>query len=321
MRSGIAVAPASSSIENAVIAGSGLGVAAGSPVFSSTKLFAVYPDAPWTPPDECSVLNSAPGAAMADAPVSTDAPATSASARPMFLMDAPSVLERARSYDQPDRGGPGLGGRARSPEAGRSQSPRVALPEPTIHRARGRWSRESTRSAPRPGGCVLSARCSSNPLRSPRSAFCERPHGRTGVGRGLSLPVLIESINSSFVVAPVVMWSGRRAVQGPGVGRRPSPGRHVHGRGGRGARGGASLALGAPGTGRARGSFGRAQGGGVLGACPVTWRETARVNPNRCGSSAQAVGPGRRTPSPRVGLPHNRTVHRDAGTVVRVVVD
>ena len=85
-------------------------------------------------------------------------------------------------------------------------------------------------SAPRPGGCVLSAHVL-EPAPLSRSAFCERPHGRTGCRAGVVFsPSLIESINSFSVVAPVVMWAGQRAVQGPGVGRRPSPGRHVHGR-------------------------------------------------------------------------------------------
>ncbi len=60
----------------------------------------------------------------------------------------------------------------------------------------------------------------------------------------------------------------------------------------------------------------RAEDGGGCWACPVRWRETGRVNPDRRGSSAKASGARRRTPLPRVCMAPNRTIHRNATEVV-----
>ena len=140
---------------------------------------------------------------------------------------------------------------------------------------RPRWSRSSRGSARVP------AAASSRPSvleRAPLVAervlrTASRSHGVSGWPCVLPRP-LTKSINSFSVVAPVVMWAGRRAVQGPGVGRRPSPGRHVHGRGARGARGGA-LAVALLGRGGPAGLRGALTVAGFCGACPVRWRETA----------------------------------------------
>ncbi len=110
----------------------------------------------------------------------------------------------------------------------------------TVHRDATTVGRDRRGSAPRPGACVLSDQCSRT-----RSAIAERvlrtasrSHGESGWP--CFSPSWSKSINSSSVVAPVVMWSGRRAVQVRVSAARPSPGRHVHGRVVRGARGGAS---------------------------------------------------------------------------------
>ena len=166
---------------------------------------------------------------------------------------------------------------------------------------RPRWSCSSRGSARVPAAASSRPMCS-NPLRSSRSAFCERPHGRTGSrGRRVSLPVLVEihqlvlrgrarghvggptgrprsGCRPTAVPGPACPWAcGSRRAWWCVVGPRRSPG-------GAGSRG-----LGAP---RVAWSW----------ASPVTWRETARVDPNRCGSSAQESGARRRTPSPRVGV-------------------
>ena len=179
----------------------------------------------------------------------------------------------------------------------------------------------SEESAPRPGGCVLSAQCSRtrSACRGARSA-----NGLT-VARGVGVahvfsPSWSKSINSFSVVAPVVMWAGRRAVQGPGVGRRPSPGRHVHGR---------ACSRSAwwcvVGSRRSLDGVGRQVPGarsgwrGSVGPARSRGEKQARVNPSRCGSSAQASRPGGPTPFASGGIAPNRTVHRDATEVVSFV--
>ena len=158
------------------------------------------------------------------------------------------------------------------------------------------WVHSASRRL-RPLGPVFS-----NPLRCRGARSANGLTVARGVGLALFLPVLDRIHQIVSVVAPVVMWAGRRAVQGPGVGRRPSPGRHVHGRVVRGAHGGGrrvSALL----DGAGRRVLRRAEGGGVLGACPVTWRETAWGQSQSLRILGSGVGPGGRLPSPRVGLP------------------
>ncbi len=151
--------------------------------------------------------------------------------------------------------------------------------------------------------------------RVPRTA--SRSHGVSGWP--CVLPVLVGIHRSCFVIAPVVMWAGRRAVQGPGVGRRPSPGRHVHGRAVRGARGGGSLDLRtAPRTGRPASSRSRPRWRGSRGL-------RGHMARNRAGQSqslrilGESVRPGGPHPFASGGIAPNRTVHRNAGTAVSFV--
>ena len=119
-----------------------------------------------------------------------------------------------------------------------------------------------------------------------------RSHGVSGWG--CLLPVLVE-IHQLVLRGRARRSCGRagRAVQGPGVGQRPSPGRHVHGRVVRGARGGGSSGLrAAPWTGWAGGSSIALEGGGVVGACPVTWRETGAGQSQSLRILGESVRPG-----------------------------
>ncbi len=117
-------------------------------------------------------------------------------------------------------------------------------PDGPPERDRGGRVRRAVRSASRRLRPLAPMR--SNPLRDRGARSARALTVARGVGQGLSSPRPGFNRSTCFVVAPVVMWAGRRAVQGPGVGRRPSPGRHVHGRVVRGARGGGSSGLGAP---------------------------------------------------------------------------
>ena len=81
---------------------------------------------------------------------------------------------------------------------------------------------------------------------------------------------------------------------------RPSPGRHVHGRGAGGARGGEGFGSGAAGDGAACPWVALRMAGSS--GLPGHMAKNSASNANRCGSSAQQVGPGGRPPSPRVGI-------------------